>query len=86
MDDVIGDITGTGTYEMVRIEDADGGELFEVTGYYEDSATTYRTPRLMIAGLTLEGHIDGQLTMENDAGRFVWVHAEGDRLTIEDSE
>lgn len=86
MDDVMGSVTGTATYEKVVVESAEQGELFEVTGYYHDSTTMYRTPRLQIGGLDADGRIEGELLMEpSEEDGTVWVVA-GEKVLLLHSE
>ena len=87
MDELIGSVTGTATFERVEVESSDAeGAAFEVTGYYDEEPTVYRTPRLQVGGLEVTGAIEGTLTVEpEDEGGWVWTVAEEDVLSL-DSE
>lgn len=73
---MVATIEGTATFEKLIIVPND--DQIEVTGFYEDSTTTYLAPKVLIN--ELEVSLEGELTLDYD--EWIWVHAEGDTLTI----
>lgn len=85
MDDTLGSITGTATFEKVLLERSPSGDTYEMTGYYHDSTTVYRSPTVTVGGLSVDGYVDGELVFENqgDDDPMVFVIAGADGLHIQ---
>lgn len=88
MDNTIGSITGTATYESVEIEPQPDGTT-HVTGYYMGDATTHNVPAgcLFIGGLPVEFDGENSVAINPDADdEWVWVTATEDHLLITKEE
>lgn len=84
-DDIIGSVTGTATFEVVKIRPSvDDDDRIEVAGRYLDSHTTYSAPddEVFLGGLQLT-ELAGKLCVEHpDDDGWVWVEATETELRI----
>lgn len=86
MNDVIGTIEGTATFDKVEVEPRDDDSL-EVTGHYGESVTVYEVRRghLFIEGFQTDVSGDVTLLPDDDSG-WVWVEATEEDLHITSEE